>query len=360
MMELLKAGLLFSFSLGCWTCLNLLLSRRGEPVVKYAMLAFVALLLVPPINAYVAMVRGYPLNFLLVLSHNLTWTYGPIALVLIERILLQPIPRKGLLLHLVPFVFFYNYELAGAQWVNPWLLVMARFVQVFAYLAYGMYRLVKHRRRLLALGTQHKNTTYYWSLYLIAGLLIAMLLDVAVVLALASGFIQELSFLAVIGSIMAIYVNTIALFAVYQPETFIQVTETIENAPVPDIKPALRSIELSPVAVQELDKKLQALVQTHKPHLDDEISLNKLASLLGVSSHQLSELLNVHKSTSFYDFLNDLRHQESIKLLTNPHFELTIADIAYQSGFNNRNTFYKVFKEKTGVTPVQYKKSAAS
>jgi len=38
---------------------------------------------------------------------------------------------------------------------------------------------------------------------------------------------------------------------------------------------------------------------------------------------------------------------------------LTISDIAYRSGFNNRNSFYKVFKDKTGITPSQYKKSLA-
>ena len=120
----------------------------------------------------------------------------------------------------------------------------------------------------------------------------------------------------------------------------------------------LRSIELSADAARQLDEQLQELVKNHKPHLDEDISLPKLASLLGVTSHQLSELLNIHKSTSFYDFLNDLRYHEALHYLAAGESELTIADIAYRSGFNNRNSFYKVFKEKTGQTPSQYKKSS--
>jgi AraC-like DNA-binding protein len=100
---------------------------------------------------------------------------------------------------------------------------------------------------------------------------------------------------------------------------------------------------------------LQELVKNHKPHLDDDISLPKLASLLGVTSHQLSELLNIHKPTSFYDFLNDLRYQESLHFLMVNESELTIADIAYRLGFNNRNSFYKVLKEKPGLRQTSIK-----
>lgn len=119
----------------------------------------------------------------------------------------------------------------------------------------------------------------------------------------------------------------------------------------------LRTVELSPQAATELFAQLMELVESHKPHLDDEISLPKLASLLGVSTNKLSELLNIHQSVSFYDFLNNLRYEEALRCLSSDSNELTISDIAYRAGFNNRNTFYKVFKEKTGVTPHQFRKA---
>jgi AraC-like DNA-binding protein len=33
----------------------------------------------------------------------------------------------------------------------------------------------------------------------------------------------------------------------------------------------------------------------------------------------------------------------------------SVTDITYRAGFNNRNSFYRVFKEKNGLTPSQYK-----
>lgn len=90
------------------------------------------------------------------------------------------------------------------------------------------------------------------------------------------------------------------------------------------------------------------------------MSLSKLASLLAVTPHQLSELLNVHMQVSFYDYLNTLRHEESLKLLCNTQQNYSITDIAYRAGYNNRNSFYKIFKEKTGVTPSEFKKNGCS
>jgi len=38
------------------------------------------------------------------------------------------------------------------------------------------------------------------------------------------------------------------------------------------------------------------------------------------------------------------------------HVGWTLADIAYRAGFNNRNSFYKAFKEKTGMRPSDYRR----
>jgi AraC-like DNA-binding protein len=235
-------------------------------------------------------------------------------------------------------------------------MVSLLFIQVFGYLVYAAYLLKSERLKILRLTRQFKNTTYYWLIYLVTSLLFVMLFDVIVFANALLDHIPSLIALAAIASLIAIFVNSIALFSIYQPDVFFhELSEQEETKP--EAKPHLRSIELSPEAAKQLDEQLQDLVKNHKPHLDEDISLPKLASLLGVTSHQLSELLNIHKSTSFYDFLNDLRYLESLQFLATNESELTIADIAYRSGFNNRNSFYKVFKEKTGLTPNQYKKS---
>jgi AraC-like DNA-binding protein len=359
--ELLKAWFIFSFSLGCWTCLNLLISRRGDRHVKYTILSFILLLLTPPLNAYILLVSTQPIHWITVTSQKLTWCYGPILVALIRHISLKPTSRLSYLIQALPFLFLLLHDIFILQWISFSIMVSLLFIQVFGYLVYAVYLLKSERLKILRLTSQFKNSTYYWLIYLVTSLLFVMLFDVVVFANALLGHIPSLIALAAIASLIAIFVNTIALFSIYQPDVFFHnvtnTTLTPTEEPQPERKPYLRSIELSPEAATQLDEQLQDLVKHHKPHLDEDISLPKLASLLGVTSHQLSELLNIHKATTFYDFLNDLRYQESLQFLTANESELTIADIAYRSGFNNRNSFYKVFKEKTGLTPNQYKKS---
>lgn len=355
--ELLKAWFLFSFSLGCWTCINLLASRKGDKRVKYTILIFILLLLTPPLNAYISFVSAQPIHWLEILSRKLTWVYGPIMVALIYHTLLKPIGRVNFALQFIPLMLFCIHEGFNLQWLNLQQIIAIVFIHVFCYLGYAAYLLKSERIRLLKLTTQFKNTSYYWLIYLVASLFAIMLFDVLVFISVLLGYLPSFVALAAVASIVSIYVNTIALFSIYQPEVFFHELPPPEESPAPE-KINLRSIELSADAARQLDEQLQELVKNHKPHLDEDISLPKLASLLGVTSHQLSELLNIHKSTSFYDFLNDLRYQESLQFLNTNKSELTIADIAYRSGFNNRNSFYKVFKEKTGLTPTQYKKAS--
>ncbi|RYZ83145.1 MAG: AraC family transcriptional regulator, partial [Moraxellaceae bacterium] len=319
--------------------------------------------LMPSLNAYATLVLHRPLEWLFSLSHKLTWCWGPIVVVLIQKILLERQNSRTLLLHAMPFIIAATGALFKWQWIDSPFMVLLLFVQVFGYLFYTLWLLQKNRSLIVKVASQYKNTTYYWLLYLVAGLFFIMLFDVTIYARIYQGVFPSPLLIGLVASLLAMYVNTIALFAVYQPKVFFQEPDSCETGndlipEAPSAKPSLRSIELSSDAAKELNEQLLRLVDSHKPHLDDTISLAKLASLLGVTTHQLSELLNIHNGTSFYDFLNELRYQESLKILHNHQADLTIADIAYQSGFNNRNSFYNVFKEKTGVTPSQYKKSA--
>lgn len=356
--ELLKVWFIFSFSLGCWTGLNLLVSRRGDRNVKNAILIFIILLLSQPLNAYINLVSPHPIHWLVIFSQKLTWCYGPIMVALIQHILLRSTSRFSYIIQSLPFLFSFTHDIFDLRLINFPTMVTLLFLQVFGYLAYGVYLLKSERVLLLKLTTEFKNTTYYWLIYLIVSLMVIMLFDLTIYAQALEGRMPSFTVLAAIASLVAIFVDTIALFSIYQPDVFFHEIKQQEE-PQPEAKPHLRSIELSPEAAKQLDEQLLELVKNHKPHLDENISLPKLASLLGVTTHQLSELLNIHKSTSFYDFLNDLRYQESLQFLNADETDLTIADIAYRSGFNNRNSFYKVFKEKTGLTPSQYKKASS-
>jgi AraC-like DNA-binding protein len=334
-----------------------MLSRRGDRQVKYLLIGFIILLLTSPLNAYIQLISANSITWLTILSQKLTWAYGPILIALLAHITLKPLTRSQFILLLSPFVLVLIHEIFHINWLSFHSTTLVLFVQVFSSLGYASYLLFNAHSRINALLSEFKQSSYYWLIFIVLMLSIIMLVDLSVYTAVLRGALPPITALAAFAGAIGLLVNGIALFSLYQPDTFVQ-PQTAEELDIasPEKMP-LRSIELSPAAALELSDKLDAIIAHHKPHLDESISLSKLASLLGVTNHQLSELLNIYKETNFYDFLNNLRHQEAMNMLTNTYQSLSITDIAYRSGFNNRNSFYKVFKAKTGLTPSEYKKS---
>lgn len=119
-----------------------------------------------------------------------------------------------------------------------------------------------------------------------------------------------------------------------------------------------KSVVLNKNSFDVISQKLLEFMKTGKPYLDEELSLQKLSLLIDISTHQLSQTINQGLNTNFYKFVNAYRIEEVKKKLTDPEFEkYSILGIAFESGFNSKSTFNKIFKEETGMTPSEFKKS---
>jgi len=88
---------------------------------------------------------------------------------------------------------------------------------------------------------------------------------------------------------------------------------------------------------------------------DEDLTLKRLAENLDVTSHQLSEFLNVKIGKSFKSFVNSYRVKEAVSLIESSE-KRNILNIAFSSGFNSKTAFYKAFTEETGVSPAEYRK----
>jgi AraC-like DNA-binding protein len=103
--------------------------------------------------------------------------------------------------------------------------------------------------------------------------------------------------------------------------------------------------------------KLQEFMDKEKPYLDPDITIIELSEKTSIPMRYLSQVINDLLNQNFYDFINSYRIKESIKYLTNPaQNKMTILEILYAAGFNSKSTFYKVFRDYTGLTPTEYRK----
>lgn len=105
-------------------------------------------------------------------------------------------------------------------------------------------------------------------------------------------------------------------------------------------------------------QKILDYMETNKPYLDFDLKQADLAQMLNMSTHHFSEVLNVCFEKNFYNFINIYRINEAQALMKDPKKkEQKMLSIAYESGFNSKTSFNRVFKTYTGLTPSEYRKS---
>lgn len=93
---------------------------------------------------------------------------------------------------------------------------------------------------------------------------------------------------------------------------------------------------------------------TRKLYLKSGFSRDDAISIVPMSMKQFSALFQKY-STGFVSFVNNLRLEHSLELIRSNQ-EYTIEGIALDSGFSNRQTFHRLFVEKYGMTPTEYKR----
>ena len=90
-------------------------------------------------------------------------------------------------------------------------------------------------------------------------------------------------------------------------------------------------------------------------HFAQEIRLGDVASLAGMTEAAFCRYFKARANKTFIDFVNEIRIGHACKLLLEDKF--TIAQIAYDSGFDSLSNFNRNFKRYIGHTPREYKAS---
>ncbi len=104
----------------------------------------------------------------------------------------------------------------------------------------------------------------------------------------------------------------------------------------------------------EIIEKAQAYIQTHYSEYD--LCATTLAEYIGVSSPYLGKIFKQQTGKSIPEYINEVRLLKASVWLKNT--ELSTQEIALNAGYQNSTYFYKVFKQKFGVTPKSYRSNS--
>lgn len=157
---------------------------------------------------------------------------------------------------------------------------------------------------------------------------------------------------------LSVFIIIIGYLGLKQKEIFVNFTDSGSEFVTEE------RAKYSGVAADEEETKhyvsnLRQYMDAEKPYLDPEISLPELSKRLGVSSHFLSRVINEQLGVNFFDFVNRYRVEEVKLRITDPKFNyLSILGIAFESGFNTKSTFNRVFKKTTGLTPKEFREQS--
>ena len=83
-------------------------------------------------------------------------------------------------------------------------------------------------------------------------------------------------------------------------------------------------------------------------HFREDISLRSLAHTFGYSPQYFSIMFHKHMKVNLTEYINIARVNYARKLLEG---DRSVTEIAYESGFNSLNSFYRAYKKVFGVPP---------
>lgn len=99
------------------------------------------------------------------------------------------------------------------------------------------------------------------------------------------------------------------------------------------------------------------VMKKNKAYLHPQLTLKEFSDLCNLPPRVVSKHINVSQGTSFIDFVNEYRVEDvKRRLLSSEYNHLTMEAIAYESGFNSKSTFNRIFKKFVGLSPGQYRK----
>ncbi|RYY56093.1 MAG: AraC family transcriptional regulator [Chitinophagaceae bacterium] len=103
-----------------------------------------------------------------------------------------------------------------------------------------------------------------------------------------------------------------------------------------------------PKTFMELEKELRG-------NLSHQWTVEEMAALVGMGTTLFNERVKVYSGFSPLSYLINIRISEAIKLLKN--VEVSLTDIALDTGFYSSQHFSTTFKKLTGYTPSQFRKN---
>ena len=269
------------------------------------------------------------IDVLLLRSYNFALMVLPSAFFFFARAVLFPDSQNKLsdVLHLMPLFLAFFLPLA--------VIPSIAFICGSAYtlwFARIIFKLRKQRGRF-------KFEMFFFGLF-------ALMAVAALILGLLLPAMQaDVFYFAYSNSIAVAMILIVAALLIF-PELLSDISMLVELG--------YAQTKLSGISTEQKISALEQLMLNDKHYENEQLNLSIVAELLGLNSHQLSELINTEYGYGFPRYVREHRIRAAKSLLINESKSSVLA-VSMATGFKSQSSFYAAFKDATGESPAAYR-----
>ncbi len=305
----------------------------------------------------------YYLPHTLFISTTFSFLYGPLLYFYFKRITFNYKFRLRDVLHLVPSIILLMYimpyylmssnekfnvifDTEGFLLPGAYAIITVKIISLaaYAYLIYKIYITNETSKK-----REDKNKLL-WQRNIMA-INVAYVISYVIYAGIITKIINFPSLIHLQILVMVSLVFYVAYISHEQPDIFKGVVKLVD--PIGLFK--YKKSGLTPSYSQDLKEKLLYLLDEEKIYRNNNINLDTLAEKLDTTRHNASQVINEHFNLNFFELINKYRIIEASDILKrDTNKNLSIIEVAYEVGFNNKVTFNKSFKKYLSQTPSQY------
>jgi AraC-like DNA-binding protein len=361
----------------CLLIVFLLTSSRGKRSSNVLLASFFLLLIInlaDGILAYAGLFTKYP--SLAHLEDGFVFLFGPVLYLYTQSIIYRDFKLNWKdLWHAAPFLVltvFYQvyYHMQSAEYqlqiqksilerslpVSFYFFAFLIYAHVATYILLSFRHLGYYRHRIRDSFSSLEKINLGWLSFMLSAFAFLLLISFVYTFVPVVG-LREWFDPLFISAFIFIFFFAIAIVwqGLRQPQIFSGIEQPAEKAE-PKYAGSIGDDER-----RNLLEISRRLMEEEKIFLDPELTLDKMAAKTPFSQKRLSQLINDSYGQNFFDFVNSFRIREAEKLLRQTaQSRQTILEVMYACGFNSKSSFNTIFRQKTGMTPSDYRKQHKS
>ena len=261
--------------------------------------------------------------------------------------------------------FAVGYSFSGSLNIGAWLYVMlALFFGNIVYCIYMIIIEMNKRKKLLETMT----ATDMLPFIRYARASIAMLSLIAISMPFAILSTKSLYIIGPVGLLVLLFfiVNFVAFGNCYVPTEELLDRERGNGETADDEPPTAENCASQSAAdceqsAQRLSAERSAFIQValdkwcaDMGYKDSSVNMLTLSHSLDINKNELSQFFSQCQNTTFRIWLSEIRFNAAKKMMKEfPDYNNDI--ISAECGFSSRSYLYRIFKEKEGCTPVEWR-----